>query len=69
MKIDKKLKLTSVKVLPEYYIDFKLDSENTGITLQKLVNRSIYLYQTNSDFKKLISETEDLINEFKNKKL
>ena len=37
-------KLTSVKLLKSLYEQFKLNTINTRMTLQKLTNRSIKLY-------------------------
>ena len=52
-------KLTSVKILNELYEKFKEDSSD--ITLQKLVNRSMDLYLKDENYKKLITEHEELI--------
>jgi hypothetical protein len=52
-------KLTSVKILNELYEKFK--KENSDITLQKLVNRSMDLYLKDENYKKLITEHEELI--------
>ena len=54
-------KLTTVKVLTDKYTAFKVSTVNDeGITLQALVNRAIYLYQTDTDFRKKIDTTLDL---------
>ena len=47
----KNAKLTSVKVLKELYNDFKIESINSNMTLQKLTNRSIHLYLSNEVFR------------------
>tara|TARA_Y100001951_G_scaffold102240_1_gene108572 strand:- start:717 stop:905 length:189 start_codon:yes stop_codon:yes gene_type:complete len=52
-------KLTSVKILNELYKKFK--EEGSDITLQKLVNRSMDLYLKDENYKKLITEHEELI--------
>tara|TARA_B100000927_G_scaffold261155_1_gene231183 strand:+ start:633 stop:821 length:189 start_codon:yes stop_codon:yes gene_type:complete len=52
-------KLTSVKILNELYEKFK--EEDSDITLQKLVNRSMDLYLKDENYKKLITEHEELI--------
>ena len=52
-------KLTSVKILNELYEKFK--GEDSDITLQKLVNRSMDLYLKDKNCKKLITEHEELI--------
>lgn len=51
--MDKKLKmkLTSVKVSPILQKEFKLLSLSTEISLQKLVNRALFLYVTEQDFR------------------
>ena len=41
---DKELKLTTVKVLNKLYNEFKHKTLESNFTLQKLVNRSMYLY-------------------------
>ena len=51
-------KLTSVKILNELYEKFK--EEDTDITLQKLVNRSIHLYLTDEEFAKSLHTHTDL---------
>jgi len=52
-------KLTSVKILNELYEKFK--EEDSDITLQKLVNRSMDLYLKDENYKKLITEHEELV--------
>ena len=52
-------KLTSVKILDELYKKFK--KEGSDITLQKLVNRSMDLYLKDENYKKLITEHEELV--------
>lgn len=52
-------KLTSVKILNELYKKFK--KEGSDITLQKLVNRSMDLYLKDENYKKLITEHEELV--------
>ena len=47
-------KLTSVKILEELYEKFK--EEESEMTLQKLVNRSMDLYLKDEKYKKLITE-------------
>ena len=48
--MDDTLKLTTVKILKRLYADFKHKSLDNNFTLQKLVNRSIHLYNTDIDF-------------------
>jgi len=52
-----KLQLTSVKVVPDIYKAFKIKCMDTGLTLQKLLNRSLYLYNSDEDFQNLINNT------------
>ena len=51
-------KLTSVKILENLYNKFKVSVINSSMTLQKLTNRSIFLYLEDKDFQEKI-ETED----------
>ena len=53
-------KLTSVKVLNCLYKKFKISSLNDGLNLQKLVNRSINLCETNPEFRKMVTEHDEL---------
>ena len=52
-------KLTSVKILIELYEKFK--GEDSEMTLQKLVNRSMDLYLKDKEYKKLITKHEELV--------
>lgn len=52
-------KLTSVKILKELYEKFK--KEDSEMTLQKLVNRSMDLYLKDKEYKKLITKHEELV--------
>ena len=52
-------KLTSVKILEELYEKFK--GEESEMTLQKLVNRSMDLYLKDEKYKQLITEHEELV--------
>ena len=58
---DAKYKLTTVKVLSDKYKEFKMETLNSDMTLQKLVNRAIHLYLTDSEFKKTIDELHQLL--------
>jgi len=51
-----KLQLTSVKVVPEIYKAFKIKCMDTGLTLQKFLNRSLHLYNSDEDFQKKIDK-------------
>lgn len=47
-------KLTSVHVLDVIYKKFKIKSIDSGLSLQKLVNRALDLYNTDDNFKNKI---------------
>lgn len=47
-----RLKLTSVKIHEDLAENFKIETVRTGITLQKLINRSIHLFLTDEDYKR-----------------
>ena len=51
---------TSVHVFKDKYDTFKQLSVPNGMTLQKLVNRSVYLYNTDLAFKEQIDRMFDL---------
>jgi hypothetical protein len=46
------MKLTSVKILKSLYEKFKVNTINTKMSLQKITNRSVYLYLNDNKFKK-----------------
>lgn len=52
----KKRIITSVKIPDNLYEDFKMMNVKTKMNLQDLVERSIYMYLTKTDFRKLIHE-------------
>ncbi len=56
----KDTKLTSVKILEGLYNKFKIDCVKSDTTLQKLTNRSIYLYLNDDEFKTKIHENDAL---------
>ena len=47
----KDTKLTTVKILNELYNSFKKETIENEFTLQKLVNRSMFLYTTDNRYK------------------
>lgn len=49
-------KLTTVKVKEDDFIKFKQEAIKENFTFRKLVDRSLHLYNTDSQFKKLIQE-------------
>ena len=50
-------KITTVKVLTELYNDFKRTNIESGFSLQKLVNRSMFLYVNDDTFQNTIETT------------
>lgn len=62
---DANYKLTTVKVLSENYSNFKVETLNTEMTLQKLVNRAIHLYLEDENFKKQVEESVPVVNNSK----
>ena len=56
-----KSKLTSVKILEHLYKKFKSETVNTDMTLQKLTNRSIYLFLEDNKYKNTIENTDNLL--------
>ena len=50
-------KITTVKVLTDIYNDFKRLNIDTGFSLQKLVNRSMFLYVNDEKFQNTIENT------------
>ena len=55
-----KTKLTSVKILKSLYDSFKLATVNTKMTLQKITNRSVYLYMNDEEYRDKIETTDEL---------
>ena len=55
-----KTKLTSVKILKSLYDSFKVATVNTKMTLQKITNRSVYLYMNDKEYREKIETTDEL---------
>jgi len=53
-------KLTSVKILKDLYKQFKVTTVNTKMSLQKITNRTLFLYVTDNEFKNKIEITDAL---------
>ena len=53
-------KLTSVKILKSLYDNFKLQTVNTKMTLQKITNRSIDMYLNDEQFRENIETNSNL---------
>ena len=49
--------ITSVKIPETLYEDFKVTSVKTKINLQDIVERSMYLYMTDNNYRMKIHET------------
>lgn len=58
--MDKPIKLTSVKILETLYTHFKVATVNSNMTLQRLANRSMYLYLNDPDFQNKLETTDNL---------
>lgn len=56
-----KIKLTSVKIISDLYNRFKHSSMDDDLNLQRLVNRSLFLYVHDDKYRDKINETDDLI--------
>lgn len=48
--------ITSVKIPQTLYEDFKVTAVKTKLGLQDIVERSIYMYLTDSNFRQIIHE-------------
>ena len=57
----KNTKLTSVKILEGLYDQFKLNTVNTKMTLQKLTNRSVDRFLSDEKFREEIETYDNLI--------
>ena len=53
-------KLTSIKIIEDIYKNFKSNTVNTKMSLQKLVNRSMYLYNQDDKFKNELDNMNSL---------
>mgnify|MGYP003115735369 CR=1 FL=1 len=54
------IKLTSVKLIKGLYDNFKVQTVNSEMSLQKLTNRAIDLYLQEENFRNKIEESENL---------
>ena len=55
------MKLTSVKILESLYNKFKMVIVNNKMSLQKITNRSVYLYLNDEEFRAKINESNHLV--------
>ena len=51
----------TIQKFPEHWEDWFFKEEDSEMTLQKLVNRSMDLYLKDKKYKKLITEHEELV--------
>ena len=56
----KKMTLTSVKVKSDLFEDFKIECVRRKFSFQKLADRALFLYLTDEDFRKQISNQTNL---------
>ena len=56
----KDMKLTSVNILTNVYCEFKKNTVEIDMNLQKLVNRCVDLYTKNSQFKEMVDDHKTL---------
>lgn len=56
----KDMTLTSVKVKSDLFENFKIECVKRKFSFQKLADRAIYLYLTDEDFRKQISNQNSL---------
>jgi len=60
MADDKKMTLTSVKVKSELFENFKVECVRRKFSFQKLADRALFLYLTDEDFRKQISNQNNI---------
>lgn len=60
MSQTKEMTLTSVKVKSNLFENFKIECVKRKFSFQKLADRSIYLYLTDEDFRKQISNQTNI---------
>lgn len=56
----KKMTLTSVKVKSELFENFKIECVRRKFSFQKLADRALFLYLTDEDFRKQITNQSNL---------
>ena len=60
MATNKDMTLTSVKIQSDLFENFKIECVKRKFSFQKLADRAIYLYLTDEDFRKQISNHTNL---------
>jgi len=60
MSIKKDMTLTSVKIKSDLFENFKIECVKRKFSFQKLADRAIYLYLTDEDYRKAITNQTNL---------
>jgi|TARA_R100001015_G_C4515485_1_gene85947 hypothetical protein len=60
MSQSKKMTLTSVKVQSQLFENFKIECVRRKFSFQKLADRSLFLYLTDEDFRKQITNQTNI---------
>ena len=60
MSAKKDMTLTSVKIKSDLFENFKIECVKRKFSFQKLADRAIYLYLTDEDFRKQISNQTNI---------
>lgn len=60
MSAKKDMTLTSVKIQSDLFENFKIECVKRKFSFQKLADRAIYLYLTDEDFRKAITNQTNL---------
>ena len=60
MSNPKKMTLTSVKVQSDLFENFKIECVKRKFSFQKLADRALFLYLTDEDFRKQISNQTNI---------
>ena len=60
MSQSKKMTLTSVKVQSDLFNDFKVECVRRKFSFQKLADRSLFLYLTDENFRKQITNQTNI---------
>ena len=60
MTVKKPMTLTSVKVQTDLFNDFKIECVKRKFSFQKLADRTLFLYLTDEDFRKKITNQINL---------
>ena len=60
MSNNKEMSLTSVKIQSDLFNDFKVECVRRKFSFQKLANQAVFLYLTDEDFRKQITNQTSL---------